>query len=101
LVRQILEFDGFRVAEASSAEEALQVLAVQNVGMLISDINMPGMTGLELAQAVTVQRPDLPILLMSGSLPEHVGGKLDRRCFFLQKPFSWRDLTATVRNAIA
>jgi CheY-like chemotaxis protein len=101
LVRRILESDGFRVAEASSAQEALRVLAVHNVVLLITDIQMPGMSGLELAEAVKVQRPDLPVLLMSASLPEQVGAKLDRPCSFLQKPFSGGDLTARVRNAIA
>ncbi|MET0337264.1 MAG: response regulator [Caulobacter sp.] len=91
LVRMVaaaaLEDAGYRVIEADCAAEALQVLAGDEaVSILFTDINMPGMDGLELARLASAQRPGLMVVLTSGyeqprpdELPEH--GQ------FLPKPY--------------
>jgi DNA-binding NtrC family response regulator len=60
--------DGLRLDFALSAETALNVLdrqVVEDIILLISDINMPGMSGLDLLLVVKTRRPDLPVFMIS------------------------------------
>ena len=58
---------GYHVVESSSGEEALRrVENGEQIDLLITDILMPGMSGIELSAAVRKARPDLPVLLISG-----------------------------------
>jgi CheY-like chemotaxis protein len=54
------------VVSAASGEEALEILEREEVDLLFSDVVMPGMTGVELAERVRDRFPDLPVLLASG-----------------------------------
>ncbi len=58
--------DGYECWEASSAEEALLVLAQESFDLVISDINMGGMSGLELVPHVHSISPDSVVLMISG-----------------------------------
>ncbi|WP_460450723.1 MHYT domain-containing protein [Alsobacter sp. SYSU BS001988] len=85
----MLEDLGHQVIEASSGREALAIL--DHVGALdavISDQVMPGLTGLEVAQAVAALRPGLPFIIASGyaEIPTREGEP------HLQKPFTQADL---------
>jgi CheY-like chemotaxis protein len=76
-------FEPFRTLVASSGEEALELLdpaASGAIELMLTDVLMPGMTGLELAARVRALRPDLPILLMSGYSEEAIGEVSKRRC---------------------
>jgi CheY-like chemotaxis protein len=90
---------GFSVIEASSAQEALAVLRDgASIDILVTDHLMPGMTGVELAQIVIAERPNLPVLIVSGfaeveGLPAH----LPR----LPKPFRQADLGAAIQMLVA
>jgi CheY-like chemotaxis protein len=71
----MLEDLGHKVIEANSAHRALEILETgQAVDLLITDHAMPGMSGIELAEAVRQKRPSLPVILATGygDLP---GGK--------------------------
>jgi CheY-like chemotaxis protein len=60
---------GFPVVEAHSGEEAaalLDALGPRKVGLAVSDIRMPGMSGVELAALMMDQWPTVPVLLLSG-----------------------------------
>ena len=86
---------GFKVMEASSAEEALRVLRRGDpIDILITDHLMSGMTGVELAKTVIVERPKLPVLLVSGFADvEGLPADLPR----LPKPFRQADLAAAIQ----
>ncbi len=90
-----LEGAGYEVLAAASGEEALDVLAHSSVQMLVSDVSMPGMSGVELARQVRVRVPSVPILLISGYSDE-----LHHEERFLAKPFSGQRLLAEVRSAL-
>jgi DNA-binding NtrC family response regulator len=92
--------EGFRIAEAASGDDARSVLAHLDVDMLITDVEMPGMSGIELARAVRRDHSQMPILIMSGAAPGHLVRSLDDRCFFLEKPFSLADLISTIQDAL-
>ncbi len=80
-VRQVLtdalETDGMTVIEAASGHEALRILDRDpTIGILLSDVMMPGITGITLAQQVAALRPDVKILLTTayGALDATAGG---------------------------
>lgn len=60
----------------------------QKIDLLITDVGMPGMTGVELAEQVTQMRQNLPVIFVSGYGEFHKGesAKLNKRKYFLQKP---------------
>jgi CheY-like chemotaxis protein len=99
-VREILaetlgEF-GYSVMQAASGEEALPLLSAHSeIDMLISDVRMPGMSGLELAEIAREYKSDLKVILMSGYfLPQPVKDR------FLKKPFHMQELASAVRAAL-
>jgi len=98
LVKQVLEMEGFQITEAGSAREALRALEEHDIDLLVTDILMPEVTGLELAEAARVEDPALPILFISGSEPEQSAAYCG--CSFLRKPFSLGDLAAKVRDLL-
>jgi PAS domain S-box-containing protein len=88
--RDMLDDLGHTVVEAASGSEALKVLSQDiKVDVLITDYAMPGMTGLQLAEAVQRLRPDLPIILSTG-YAETPSGSLEVPR--LSKPFCQQDL---------
>ncbi|MGA7461330.1 MAG: response regulator [Candidatus Korobacteraceae bacterium] len=66
LRRLVLEKSGFAVVPASSATEALDILKAQAVDLVLTDLLMPGLSGLELARKIKERSPALPIILLSG-----------------------------------
>lgn len=105
LVRVMLERAGYSVEVADGGQEALDLLAgpVATFDLLISDVVMPGIDGVELARRAREQWPALPVLLTSGYpvefLAEH--GSAPAGCDLIQKPFSAQALVRRVRAAIA
>ncbi|MBN8905094.1 MAG: response regulator, partial [Rhodospirillales bacterium] len=84
--RAMLEELGHTVREACSGEEALGALSeVDSLDLLLTDYLMPGMTGLELTEAVRTRRPGMPILLMSAFADLPSGAPALSR---LAKPFT-------------
>ena len=93
IVAEFLEDFGYQVIQASGGAEALDLLArTPDLRMIITDIRMPDMSGIELADLATQRRRDLKIILISGYF---VSQQVEWR--FLRKPFRMRDLEAAVR----
>ncbi|MET4045337.1 two-component system cell cycle response regulator CpdR [Bradyrhizobium sp. RT6a] len=87
VIASMLEELGCKVVCAHSGPEALDTLATnEDVSILITDINMPGMDGHELAERATRVRPTLKVLQLSGRERRRDGFPL------LRKPFSEEDL---------
>ena len=66
LRRLVLEKSGFQVIPAASGAEALDILNAQPVDLVLTDLLMPGLNGLELARKIKERSPSLPIILLSG-----------------------------------
>mgnify|MGYP002759965648 CR=1 FL=1 len=60
-----LELGGFTYCAVGSAEEALEAVAVEVFGLVVSDVNMPGMDGHQLLARLRTVQPQLPVLLMT------------------------------------
>ena len=87
---------GFMVTETASAEEALQLIRHgETFDLLVTDHLMPGMTGVELARVVKVEKPCLPILLVSGYAE---GEGLEPSLPRLAKPFRADELAACLEQ---
>src|SRR5260370_42370538 len=65
LRKLILQKQGYQVVMAASGEEALEVLDRANINLVLSDLMMPGMTGVELTKSVKAVRPTMPVILIS------------------------------------
>jgi len=103
VTERALTRSGFTVLATSSSEEALTLLATRDdVEVLLSDVVMPKIGGLELARRAREQRPDLKIVFMSG----YAGGLLIEQLrelggvTTLEKPFRPSDLVARVRQVL-
>jgi len=100
LVRLLLERTGYSVKEAASAQDALRALAEEPVQpqLLLTDIVMPGMTGLALAARVHHERPSLPVIFMTGFANEYqaeLSGSV-----VLRKPFKASELLTAIEDVI-
>jgi PAS domain S-box-containing protein len=93
---------GHTVIEAGSGGAALERLVetVPRIGLLIADLAMPGMNGFELARAARQERPDLPILFVTGFADMTRAEDADHQTV-LQKPFRAEELNAKVAEALA
>ena len=102
LVRHELVKTGYQVIEAKNGVEACLTATQQSyhVDLLLTDVVMPGMNGRELAQHLSVIKPNLRVLFMSGYLDDiSVNSGMDpHRTTFLQKPFTPDLLLRTVRT---
>ena len=65
LYQEELEEDGYKVHSAFSGEDALKKLKITNIDLVILDINMPGMNGLEALRKIKEITPTLPVILCS------------------------------------
>ena len=95
----MLEDLGHTVREANSGEEALKILAEgARIDLVVTDQAMPRMTGVQLAEAILAEQPNLPIILATGyaELPSGLGSVLPR----LSKPFSQEQLAQALNAAI-
>lgn len=92
---EALRDEGFTVYEAADASEALEVMEDhQEVGVVFTDIDMPGMSGLELADEIHRRRPAVRCLLTSGRARRLAAGDP-----FLPKPYSLGRLGEAIRQA--
>ena len=93
IIAEFLQDFGYQVSQARGGTEALDLLErTPDLRMLITDIRMPEMSGIELANLATRRQCDLKVLLISGYfVSQHVEWR------FLRKPFRMRDLEAAVR----
>jgi len=89
---------GCSVVSAESAEQALDQLAADGIDLVVSDVVMPGMSGIELAHKVQNTYPDVPILLATGYSDEIV--RRGSEFSVLLKPFGAADLSKAITAAL-
>ncbi|GHA20544.1 hypothetical protein GCM10007989_14540 [Devosia pacifica] len=94
----MLESLGHRVLEAYSGQQALEILAKEQVNAVITDYSMPGMTGIELAHKAREMQPHVAILLATGysELSEDPDDAFPR----LEKPFDERRLVEVIARVL-
>ena len=91
---------GYTVADAGNGEAALSELAKNNhIDILLTDLVMPGMNGLQLAATVRMMQPELPIVFISG-YGDQIGVTPDRDERLLRKPFVVNDLYRVIETTL-
>jgi len=92
----------YRVGCAHDGEAAWEALSANGYDLLITDHEMPRLTGLELLRRVRDRKPGVPVILISGTLPldEPELLRLIEPGLALEKPFSLKDLLGAVRRVI-
>ena len=105
LVCQVLSEHGYDVMCAGNGQEAMQMSAGHRgpVALLITDVVMPQMGGLELSRRLTALRPELKVLYVSGYSEDDMSeqGGISAEMEFLEKPFTPQAITRKVREILA
>jgi DNA-binding NtrC family response regulator len=100
LLETFLQSQGYSTQSAASGEAALQLLSEEKYAMMISDVRMPGMSGLETLRRVRQKHPDLPVLLVTAfaDIRSAVIAMRDGAVNYLAKPIDLDELILTVRK---
>jgi DNA-binding NtrC family response regulator len=101
LLDSFLRSQGFQTVLASSGEQALELLRGDNFSMMISDVRMPGLSGLETLRRARKEHAVLPVLLVTAyaDIREAVGAMRDGALNYLGKPIDLDELLASVQLA--
>lgn len=93
-LQECLTFTGQLVVGVDSGEEALVRLKAEDFDIVITDDRMPGMTGLQLAAVIKASRPSLPVIMLTGYVPQAQTSCVD---LVLRKPSDIPNLATSVR----
>ena len=99
---RILARAGYDVVEAASGAEALDRLRSRSTAVLLTDLNMPGMDGVELLRAARLVSPDIEVVLMTayGTVETAVEAMKEGAYDFLTKPLKRHDVLQAVSKAV-
>ncbi len=102
-VQRVLSREGYAVMEAASAEQALECLRQQRFELVITDLQMPGMDGFELLQALKQRGSQLPVLMLTGhgSMETVLQALRHGVNDFLTKPYQPEELLTIVAREVA
>lgn len=102
LLQAVIEKQGFRAETAESGEDALDRIASGGVDVMLLDLIMPGMDGMETLEAVQHKNPDLPVIVLtaSGGIETVVAAMRGGAADFFVKPASPERITVSIRNAL-
>jgi two-component system, NtrC family, response regulator AtoC len=102
LVTRELGRRGYAAFTAHGAGEALALLSAQEIAVVVTDIQMPGISGLELTERIKAAHGDVPIILMTafGSLEKAIAAMRAGAHDFLSKPFELDELVLRVERAV-
>jgi two-component system chemotaxis response regulator CheY len=104
LTRTFLEHEGYSVLSSGDAERGAQIFrSVPQIDLLVTDLYMPGRSGMELGLELKAIRSDLPVLMISGGMVEEdqAASLKEKGWSFLAKPFRLPELLATVHRILA
>lgn len=98
----VFEPEGYRTLLAENGEEALRIVSTQEVHLVLLDMHMPRLTGLETIRRLHEFRALLPCILLSANLDETIIEQAKREQAFsiLPKPVTRRQITWVVREAL-
>jgi DNA-binding NtrC family response regulator len=98
----LLRGEGYQVATAAGGKAGLEALEGELPDLVITDIRMPGVTGLEILSRAQERDPELPVILMTAeaSLQSAMRAVNEGAYYYLQKPFSNDELLAICRRAV-
>lgn len=101
-LKEILEYEKFKVLEAEEGSQALKMLEENAINVVLCDIKMPKMDGIEVLEKAQILKPDVPFVMISGhGTIETAVEALRKGAFdFIEKPVDLNRLLVAVRNAM-
>jgi two-component system NtrC family response regulator len=98
----VLEEEGYGVLTTASSLEALEILKASDVDLVLTDMKMPGMDGIELLEQIKNRDPELPVIMMTahGTVDKAVEAMQKGAYSYILKPFDNERLTLYVQKAI-
>lgn len=101
-LREILEFEGYTVLEAENGESALKSIENEKVDLVMLDIKMKGMDGIEVLSEIKKRQQDLPVIMISGHGTIKIAVEATKygAYDFLEKPPDLNRLLISIRNAL-
>ena len=102
ILRDILEYESYKVEEAENGVDAVKTVSEKEIDLVILDIKMKGMDGIETLEKIKETKPDLPVIMISGhgTIKIAVDATKKGAFDFLEKPPDLNRLLVTVRNAL-
>ncbi|MBT4140647.1 MAG: response regulator [Candidatus Latescibacteria bacterium] len=100
-IRFMLEREGHKVTEALDGVEGIQYFLKHSADLIITDILMPNQDGIETLLQLHVDHPEVPVIVISGNAPEHLGLASEFGAHsVLSKPFKYQELINAVSQAL-
>jgi two-component system NtrC family response regulator len=102
VIQITLDKSGYQTSVAADAQEATDILRSEPQDLVISDLHLPGMSGLELLKKVRVEYPDTEVVMVTafGTVETAVEAMRSGACDYLTKPLHLYELTALVNRAL-
>ena len=102
MLRDVFQSFGYDVVVAASGAEALQLFADGGYDAVVTDLLMPGMNGWEVVARLRHAEPDVPVIMLTGSVPDIDFERVRReRITLVQKPATLSRLRAVLREVLA
>jgi two-component system response regulator PilR (NtrC family) len=97
----LLEKEGHTVTTAARGDEALKIITTSTIEVVVSDIRMPGMTGIELLEAIKEELPDLPVIIITAfASPDDAVLAMKNGAFdYISKPFNVDEIKSVIKSA--
>jgi two-component system response regulator AtoC len=98
----LLRREGYEVLEATEGQAALDTMEDNYVDVLVADLRMPGMDGMELMEKAAANRSDLPVIILTahGTIDIAVEALKKGAFDFITKPFEWKELKQVISKAV-
>ena len=98
----VLRREGFDIVLASSGEEALNVLDTDEIDLIILDVMLPGISGIDTMRAIRISNPDLPVIIITAfsSIDGAIDAMKQGAFHYIPKPFKNEEVVLTVNKAL-
>jgi len=102
VLEALLESEGYEIITAGDARAALATVREADLDLVVTDMKMPGMSGMELLEACKKLKPDLPVIMMTayGTIEMAVEAMKKHAYDYIQKPFENEKLKLTIKKAL-
>lgn len=99
---KVIEGEGLDFVEANDGESAMLVLETSEIDVLLVDKNLPGVSGLEVARYARQERPDIPIIMITGYPTEESIQEAEKLDFtdYIEKPLDLFELRTSIQMAL-
>jgi len=102
LLTKVLENNGYQVTAAGDGTQALALLEKEPVDLVVTDVRMPGLGGMEALKAIKELNPDIVVIIMTafGSIDQAVQAVKEGAYDYINKPFKIDEMLLTIRKAL-